>query len=182
MMTKKFFSLISLAHNAKMLSMFTLGTKKGNRKNKNTIGTPALRYEQHWTAMVSNSWCVSLLQDTIPCLERYKRGVKHVYDTATVDVAEVQACISIMYGSLLKLYPRGSKTPIFSARVNIACRVRELLHQSQATQMEFIKTHSSLMKLCLMEYCYNVLQDFLPVENSFIVTHPCMQMYHVTAQ
>jgi hypothetical protein len=178
-MTKRFFTSTCIAQNNKMFNMFTSGRKKGTRKKKtSTTSCP----EQHWTKIVANSWCTSLLQETIPCLDRYKRGFKHAYSTESVNIAEVRACLAVMYGSLLKLYPRGSKTPIFSARVNIVWRIQELLEQSQEEQMQFIQEHSSLLKICLMEYCYNVLQDFFPVENSFISAHPCMAMYRVTAK
>jgi hypothetical protein len=180
-MTKRFFTSICISQNNKMLNMFTSGSKKGTRKKKTSTATHMSRPEQHWTEIVTNSWCTSLLQETIPCLDRYKRGFKHTYSIESVNIAEVRACISVMYGSLLKLYPRGSKIPIFSARVNIVWRIQELLEQSQEEQMEFIKAHSALLKLCLMEYCYNVLQDFFPVEYSFISAHPCMDMYRVTA-
>ena len=179
-MTKRFFTSTAIAHNAKVYNMFTLRNKKGIRKKQNL--KPVVVEQQHWTEVVSKSWCVSLLQETIPCLDRYKRGFRQTYNVDSVSSTEVQACISVMYGTLLKLYPRGSKIPIFSARVNIICRIQELLEQSQEKQMEFIKSHSSLLKLCLMEYCYNVFLDFFPVEYSFVSSHPCMPMYRVTAK
>ena len=181
-MTKRFFTSTAVAHNNKMLNMFASGNKKGNRKKKALMKSNYAEHEQHWTEIVSKSWCSSMLQETIPCLDRYKRGFKHTYNADSVNITEVSACISVMYGTLLKLYPRGSKVPIFSARVNIVCRIQELLGQSLEKQMEFIKSYSSLLKLCLMEYCYNVLLDFFPVEYSFIALHPCMVMYHETAK
>jgi len=181
-MTKKFFTAAATSHNKKMYTMFTSKTKKGSRKKKNPATNEREVHQKHWSEIVCNSWCTSLLQETIPCLNRYKRGFKHTYDIESVDVQEVRACIQIMYGSLLKLYPRGSKTPIFRARVNIVCRIQALLEQSQLQQMEFVKSYPSLIKLCLMEYCYNVFQDFFPAEYALISTHPCMPMYDVTAK
>jgi hypothetical protein len=179
-MTKRYFTSAAIAHNTKVYNIFAARNKKGIRKKQNLKITDVA--EQHWTETVSKSWCASLLQETIPCLDRYKRGFRHAYSVDSVSIAEVRACISILYGSLLKLYPRGAKIPIFSARVNIMCRIQELLECSQEQQMEFIKSHSSLIKICLMEYCYNVFQDFFPVEYSFVSAHPCMAMYRVTAK
>jgi hypothetical protein len=181
-MTKKFFTSATMLQNTKMYNMFTSGSKKGSRKKKPCVRADTKEHVKHWTEIVSNSWCTSLLQETIPCLNRYKRGFKHTYDVDSVDSQEVRACIQVMYGSLLKLYPRGSKTPIFNARVNIVCRIQTLLEMDQLQQMEFVKLYPSLIKLCLMEYCYNVFLDFFPVEYSLISTHPCMAMYDVTAK
>jgi hypothetical protein len=179
-MTKRFFTTTAIAQNIRVRNIFTSGNKKGTRKKK-TIRS-VIEPEQHWTEVVAKSWCTSLLQETIPCLERYKRGFKHAHSVDSVNIVEVRACIAVMYGSLLKLYPRGSKVPIFTARVNIVHRMRELLQQDLEKQMEFVKLYSSLIKLCLMEYCYNIFPDFFPVEYSFISSHSCMAMYLVTAK
>lgn len=113
---------------------------------------------------------------------RYKRGFKHVYDVDAVDGREVRACIQILYGCMLKLYPRGSKTPTFGARVHIVCRIQQLLELPVEEQLQFVSKYAALVKLCLMEYCYNVLLDFFPVEYSIISEHPSMAMYDTTAR
>jgi hypothetical protein len=177
-MTKKFYTSTALSHNNKMRKFFACGSKKGAR-NKNNTGAIA---PKHWTETVSNSWCTSLLLETIPCLNRYKRGFKHLYDVESVGVNEVRAVIQILYGTLLKLYPRGSKTPIFSARVNLVKRIQELLEQEQSAQMLFVSTYGSLVKFCLMEYCYNLLLDYFPVEYDLVCRHPSMNMYEATAK
>jgi hypothetical protein len=179
-MTKRFFTSTVIAQNTRIRNVFTSGNKKGTRKKK--ILRDTIEPARHWTEIIAKSWCTSMLQETIPCLERYKRGFKHSHTIDSVHITEVRACVSLMYGTLLKLYPRGSKVPIFSARVNIVHRIRELLEQNIEQHMEFVKSHASLLKLCLMEYCYNVFPDFFSVEYSFISSHPCMAMYLVTAK
>jgi hypothetical protein len=181
-MTKKFFSLTVRSQHERMYNLFTYGNKRGTKKRSNNSNPPLSTCVKHWSEIICNSWFTSLLLETIPCLNRYKRGFKHTYDSNTVDSKEVYACIQIMYGSLLKLYPRGSKVPTFCARVNIVRRVQTLLELTQDEQMQFVTTYPALVKICLMEYCYNVLLDFFPVEYALMCTHPSMKMYETTAR
>jgi hypothetical protein len=180
-MTKKFFSPNAMSQHAKIHDTFTGVGKKNTRKKSNHARTRVLDHK-HWSETMSNSWCTSMLLETIPCLNRYKRGFKHVYEIDSVDANEVRACIQIMYGCLLRLYPRGSKTPTFNARVNLVVRIQTLLEQSQKEQMQFVEKFPALIKLCLMEYCYNVLLDFFPVEYALVCTHPSMPLYDTAAR
>jgi hypothetical protein len=178
-MTKKFFSSAVVLQHRKIHNLFTSGNKKSKRKRFNTVRD---NEQKHWMETVANSWFVSLLLETIPCLNRYKRGFKHTYDANTVTHTEVLSCIQIMYGTLLKLYPRGSKTPTFAARTNIVSKIQTLMELPQEDQMLFVTTYPSLVKICLMEYCYNVLLDFFPVEYEIVCAHASMQMYETTAR
>jgi hypothetical protein len=178
-MTKKFFASNTMSQHFKVSNLFSSGNKKGMRKKSNNT---CKNLPTHWMQSVANSWVVSLLLETIPCLNRYKRGFKHTYDANTVTPIEVHACLQILYGTLLKLYPRGSKTPTFTARVNIVSRVQALMEQTQDEQMTFVTTYPALVKICLMEYCYNVLLDYFPVEYSIVCAHPSMVVYEMTAR
>jgi hypothetical protein len=181
-MTKKFFTSGVMLQHRKIHSLFTSGNKKSGRKKFNTTLNNDASGDRHWMEKVANSWFVSLLLETIPCLNRYKRGFKHTYDAQSVTPIEVQSCLQIMHGTLLKLYPRGSKTPTFGARVNMVYRIQEIMELPQEDQMTFVTKYPSLVKLCLMEYCYNVLLDFFPVEYRIVCAHASMQMYETTAR
>lgn len=39
---------------------------------------------------------------------------------------QVMACINVMYGTLMKLYPLGAKSPTFNAKVNVMQRMMKL--------------------------------------------------------
>jgi hypothetical protein len=90
-----------------------------------------------------------------------------------------------MYGTLLKLYPLGAKTPTFNAKVNIMQRMIQLTTcMTTAEQLEFMRLHPALMRICFMEYSMNALMDWLPVEKELLFEsdafsqHSCaMQAY-----
>jgi hypothetical protein len=120
-MTKKFFTSLVVTHNRRVHNLFVSGSRKCTRRKKKVIEEISETHH-HWTHVVCNSWCTSLLLETVPCLNRYKRGFKHSFNIESVNPYEVRAVIHVMYGCLLKLYNRGSKIPTFVARVNIISR------------------------------------------------------------
>lgn len=74
---------------------------------------------QEWDYM--HGPCASMLLDSIPCMKRVKRSTPlqrgESSSTSAVARTEIMACINVMYGTLLKLYPLGAKTPTFNAKV-----------------------------------------------------------------
>lgn len=118
-----------------------------------------------------------LLQDGLPCLKKAKRSQKVVEFRHPPTPVEVSACVNVLHGTLLALYPLGAKRPTFSTRVAIARRMHALMTSGVTAQIEFLKAYPQLVKLCFMEYCINVLVDFLPCERKLLCSHQCMRVF-----
>lgn len=86
--------------------------------------------------------------------------------SSQVDVA---ACINVLFGTILKLYPLGAKVPTFRARVAMTTRLMELSTLSIEEQLGFLAEHSSLVRICFMEYSLNALEDWLPCEREILL-------------
>lgn len=121
--------------------------------------------------------CCSLLQDSIPCMKRAKRSVKETEFKISPTSVEVAACINVLHGTLLSLYPKAARRPTFGARVQMAWRLRELLCRPMSEQMEFLKTYPSLVKLCFMEYVINVILEYMPCERELLCQGASMRLY-----
>lgn len=95
------------------------------------------RTKAQWKYM--HGVCANLLLESIPCMKRTKRCCNSSYSSSSSsscfpsgvadcqinhgnDTVEVMACINVMHGTLLKLYPLGAKTPTFNARVHLFSR------------------------------------------------------------
>ena len=90
---------------------------------------------------------------------------------------ELVTCLTVLYGTLLKLYPLGAKEPIFTAKVELTRRIKALLGASVQEQGAFITDNIFLVKLCYMEYTLNALQDFMPCERALLLKHSAMKTY-----
>jgi hypothetical protein len=121
--------------------------------------------------------CCSILQESIPCLKRTKRRKEASWICENSSAYEVVACINIMHGTMLRLYPNASKQPTFTARVNIVSRLSLLLADSMVRQIEFLNEYPSLVKICFMEYTMNMLRDFMPCERKLILSSEMLQLY-----
>lgn len=83
-----------------------------------------------WTeTILYRSACAVILYESIPCLKRVKRTQKGVHISARCSSEEACACISVMYGTMLKLYPLGSKTPTFGSRVTYLNRIGAIVER-----------------------------------------------------
>jgi hypothetical protein len=96
----------------------------------------------------------------------------------TYDPVDVAACINVLYGTLLKLYPLGAKVPTFNAKVVMMGRLLQLSWLPTSEQVQFLLKHSALVRLCFMEYSLNAMQDWLPCEKDlFLSISQPMRMY-----
>ena len=112
-----------------------------------------------------------LLHDSLPCMKRCKRPVatsaaapKQLAKTTaaalpppevlgrSINPVDVAACINVLYGTLLKLYPLGAKVPTFKARVAMTTRLMALAGLPTADQQKFLADHPALVRICFMEY------------------------------
>jgi len=87
------------------------------------------------------------------------------------------AHLNILLATLMGLYPRVSKKPLFSVRVKLFCRVRHLMSASRKEQVDFFCENMSILALAHVEYFVNVLQDFCPVEYNFFLKSCNMHQY-----
>lgn len=79
-----------------------------------------LRTKQQWRFM--HSVCANLLLESIPCMKRSKRSPAPVATASandegaqcSADPVEIMACINVMHGTLLKLYPQVSAVCILT--------------------------------------------------------------------
>jgi hypothetical protein len=83
------------------------------------------RTKEQWRYM--HGTCANLLLESIPCMKRAKRTTTTASGApatapSVADPVETMACINVMTGTLLKLYPLGAKTPTFNARVHLMAR------------------------------------------------------------
>lgn len=68
-------------------------------------------------------------QEGIPSLRRAKRTTRGI-PTENQERHNLVACINVMHGTLLKLYPLGAKRPIFTARLAVFRRLRALMQDT----------------------------------------------------
>ena len=91
---------------------------------------------------------------------------------------DVSACINVLYGTLLKIYPHGAKVPTFTSRVVLMKRLMGISAMCTSDQVEFLRQNQSLTRLCFMEYSLNALLDWLPCEKELIFSmYPVMHTY-----
>jgi hypothetical protein len=87
------------------------------------------------------------------------------------------AHLNILLATLMGLYPRVSKKPLFSVRVQLFCHVRHLMSASRKEQVDFFCNNMSILALAHVEYFVNILKDFCPVEYAFFHTTCNMHQY-----
>jgi hypothetical protein len=121
--------------------------------------------------------CCSILQDSIPCLKRTKRRKETTWACEHAPTYDVIACLNILHGTLLKLYPNAAKQPTFTARVNLVHRLSMLLTSNFKQQLDFLNTYPSLVKICFMEYTMNMFRDFMPCERKLILAPEMLHLY-----
>lgn len=98
------------------------------------------------------------------------------------DPVDVAACVNVLYGTLLKLYPLGAKVPTFNARVVVMARLMHLSSLTTDKKVEFLMQYPALVRLCFMEYSLNALMDWLPCERElFCSICPPMKVYSSVA-
>lgn len=132
------------------------------------------------TTQLAGSACASLLHESIPCLKRVKRSQKGFVLKESMGTRDVKACISVMFGTILKLYPLGSKTPTFRCRVNMMDRIESLMQGTTDEMIGFINTNMDLVKLCFMEYTTYMFSYNMPCERKILMSHSAMEQYEPT--
>lgn len=124
-----------------------------------------------------DGFCCMLLQESIPCMKRAKRSIKVTEFDGKPTPVEMAACINVLHGTLLSLYPRAAKRPTFGVRVRLAWRLRQLLCTGVSDQLQFFEEHGHLVKICFMEYVNNVVLQYMPAEKELLFQTPSMKLY-----
>lgn len=81
-------------------------------------------------------------------------------------LTEFTVICTILQALLMGLYPRGRKSAVFDVRVEMVSRVRRLVtsEYNLETRRNFILSNIHLIQLSFVEYLYNVMPDYMPVE------------------
>lgn len=143
-----------------------------------TVGE-AGRADVLYYSHMRHSMCACVVRESLPFMKIGRRVYKNinVLKQATVSQQDVGVCLKVMHGTLLSLYPSSAKKLTFMARSSMLWRLRQLLVSDLQAQVQFIQTHINLVKLCFMEYLFNVFIDFMPCERG--VLHAFVQgSYH----
>ena len=82
---------------------------------------------------------------------------------------EACVCLNLIQATLLGLYPRSSKQPVWRTRVAIVACIHMLQTSSFDTQVRFLAMSHDLLRVSFTEYILNVRMDYCPVENEFLV-------------
>jgi hypothetical protein len=84
---------------------------------------------------------------------------------------EASVCLNLIQATLLGLYPRSSKQPIWRTRVAIAGCIYKLHTAPFEKQCQFLTASHDLLRLCFTEYIINMRADFCLVEHDFLANH-----------
>jgi uncharacterized membrane protein YgcG len=139
----------------------------------------AARMDGLYHSHMRHSMCACVVRESLPFMKIGRRVYKNinVLKQATVSQQDVGVCLKVMHGTLLSLYPSSAKKLTFRARSSMLWRLRQLLVSDLQAQVQFIQTHINLVKLCFMEYLFNVFIDYMPCERG--VLHAFVQgSYH----
>jgi hypothetical protein len=81
---------------------------------------------------------------------------------------EAVTCISLLFATIVGLYPRACKFPLYQTRREVAVAMYRLKTARLTTQIAFISALPALQRLALLEYTLNIRHDFAPVEQAYL--------------
>ena len=111
---------------------------------------------QRWTGSLFDV----LFHNSLPCL---KRGRLLPLPT-TNDPGATVACVNVLHGTLLGLYPTCAKHPVFHVRRALVVGLRVVATASPEARVQFLESVPHLVRLCFLEYTLNVTHEFCPQE------------------
>jgi len=105
-----------------------------------------------------------LLQQLSPLRRRVRvRRTRALEPTCGVEAA---ACVTLLFATVVGLYPRACKFPLYQSRREAAVAAHRVKTASLHTQCAFLSATPALLRLALLEYSLNVRRDFAPVEHA----------------
>lgn len=126
------------------------------------------RYIPHSFTMTREPGIIAYYIQLLSPLKRKSRTRRGTPVTAECQV-EACVCLNLIQATLLGLYPRASKQPLWRTRVAIAACIHKLQTARLDVQRKFLAASHDLLRLCFTEYILNVRTDFCQVENTFLV-------------
>lgn len=139
---------------------------------------PVPRPSNTW--MLLDSACACILHESIPCLKRVKRSQKGLSLKGCYSKEDLSACIAVLYGSTMKLYPLGYKAPTFRSRVVMMDRISSVMQAGVDGMVRFINENMDLVRLCFMEYVVNIISFDMPCERELLLSHNAMESFEPT--
>jgi hypothetical protein len=100
-----------------------------------------------------------------------KSRIRRGFPTSPTCNVEASVCLNLIQATLLGLYPRSTKKPIWRTRVAIAGSIYKLHTAPFETQCKFLSLSHDLLRVCFTEYIANVRVDFCQVENRYLSRH-----------
>ena len=115
--------------------------------------------------LVSGDWGSDIVRSfmAVYCLQVKK--IKRSY--ATTSLVERTAMVNLLHGFLMGLYPYNTRHGTFEYRVFVAGSLHSI--STGDSVLDFIEGHESLFQFAMIEYLSNVVPDFCPVEEGFLL-------------
>ena len=115
--------------------------------------------------LVTGEWSSNLVRSfmAVYCLQLKK--IKRSY--TSTKLVERSALINLLHGLMLGLYPYNTRHGTFQYRVFVAGSLRSIATGEGA--LGFIESHEYLFQFAMIEYMANVVPDFCPVEELFLL-------------
>ena len=117
------------------------------------------------SGLVTGDWGSDIVRSfmAVYCLQVKK--IKRAY--ASTSLVERTAMVNLLHGFLMGLYPYNTRHGTFDYRVFVAGSLRTMVTGDGV--LAFIEGHEFLFQFAMIEYLSNVVPDFCPVEESFLL-------------
>ena len=100
------------------------------------------------------------------------RRTKHVSAQCHIESA---ICLDLIQATVLGLYPRCCKRPLFETRVSLVACLYSLKTSTLVRQNAFLLKAGNLLRMAFTEYLLNVRHDYCPVEHEYL----CQQAHYL---
>ena len=99
---------------------------------------------------------------------RTKNRMRRTRQVAAQCHVESSICLDLIQATVLGLYPRCCKRPLFETRVSLVACLYDLKTSSLARQNAFFLKAGNLLRMAFTEYLLNVRHDYCPVEHDYL--------------
>jgi hypothetical protein len=99
---------------------------------------------------------------------RTKNRMRRTKQVAAKCHVESSICLNLIQATVLGLYPRCCKRPLFETRVSLVACLYDLKTSTLARQNAFFLKAGNLLRMAFTEYLLNVRQDYCPVEHEYL--------------
>ena len=99
---------------------------------------------------------------------RTKNRMRRTKQVAAQCHVESAICLNLIQATVLGLYPRCCKRPLFETRISLVACLYDLKTSTLARQNAFFLKAGNLLRMAFTEYLLNVRQDYCPVEHNYL--------------